>query len=326
MSKPRKTRHDLPSRVYHKHGAYYFVDKANKWHKLGTALGDAMKAYGDLLESDSALTTMRQLFDRYQREVVPKKAPKTQRDNVYGLSLLRQAFGHVHPEQIMPKHIYAYMDARKAPIAANREKALLSNVFSYAVRWGVASDNPCRLVKRNPEKARKRYVTDEEFKAIYDMATPPVQVIMNLALMTGLRMGDVLSLQLQAITDTGLEVRTAKTGKRLLFEWTPELRAAVDRAIELRGDAASMFLICSRRGHRYTEDGFKSIWQRLMRKCVADDIIKERFQFRDLRGKTGSDAEDDNLLGHADNRTLYRHYKRKPQKVTPLRPKILDSR
>ena len=300
--RPRKTRQDLPSRVYHKHGAYYFVDKSNKWHRLGTALGNAMKEYGDLLELDSALSTMRQLFDRYQREVLPKKAPKTRKDNIYGLSLLRQAFGHMHPERIKPKHIYAYMDARKAPIAANREKALLSHVFSYAVRWGVASDNPCRLVKRNPEKARKRYVTDEEFEAIYDVAKPIVQVIMDMALITGLRMGDVLALQLQNITDAGLEVRTAKTGKSLVFEWTPELRAVVNQAIALRGDAASMFLICSRRGHRYTTHGFTSIWQRLMRKCVADSVIEERFQFRDLRGKTGSDAQDDNLLGHEDRR------------------------
>ena len=72
-------------------------------------------------------------------------------------------------------------------------------------------------------------------------------------------------------------MRTAKTGKRLLFEWTPALRAAVD------------------------------------------EVIAERFQFRDLPGKTGSDSEDDNLLGHEDPRTLRRHYKRKPTKVTPLR-------
>ncbi len=142
---------------------------------------------------------------------------------------------------------------------------------------------------------------------------------MDIALMTGLRLGDVLSLQLQNITKAGLEVRTGKTGKELVFEWTPELRASVDRAIALRGNAASMFLICSGRGHRYTTDGFKSIWQRLIKKCLADSVIDHTFQFRDLRGKTGSDAEDENLLGHQDKRTLQRHYKRKPQKVTPLR-------
>jgi hypothetical protein len=34
--------------------------------------------------------------------------------------------------------------------------------------------------------------------------------------------------------------------------------STVDRTIALRGNAASMFLICGRRGHRYTAEGFKS--------------------------------------------------------------------
>jgi hypothetical protein len=44
-----------------------------------------------------------------------------------------------------------------------------------------------------------------------------------------------------------------------------------------------------------------------------------RFAFKDLRTTAGSDASDDNLLGHEDRRTLYRHYKRKPLKAIPLR-------
>ncbi len=319
MGRRRKSRHDLPERVYHKHGAFYFVDRANTWHRLGKDFSTAMVRYAELLARPVNITTLGQIFDRYQREVIPTKAPKTQRDNLRQLALLRQAFGHMAPEQVEPHYIYAYMDAREAPVAANREKSLLSHVYSYAIRWGVAGDNPCRLVKRNPEKPRGRYVSDGEFTAVYDMASPQIQVIMDLALITGLRMGDVLALQLQSITDAGLEVRTAKTGKSLLFEWTPALRAAVDQAIALRGNAASMFLICRRRGHRYTVEGFKSNWQRLMRKCMERGVIAERFQFRDLRAKTGSDSEDDNLLGHEDPRTLRRHYKRKPTKVTPLR-------
>ena len=51
---------------------------------------------------------------------------------------------------------------------------------------------------------------------------------------------------------------------------------------------------------------------------MADGVIKERFQFRDLRGKTGSDAQDDDLLGHEDKRTLRRHYERKPLRVAPF--------
>jgi hypothetical protein len=56
----------------------------------------------------------------------------------------------------------------------------------------------------------------------------------------------------------------------------------------------------------------------------GEGVIAERFQFRELRTKTGSESEDDNLLGHEDPRTLRRHYKRKP--MTPLRSKIFGNR
>ena len=108
MSRPRKTRSDLPRRVYAKHGTYYFVDKTNKWHRLGTTIVDAMTTYADLLASGTPITKMGQLFDRYQREVVPEKATATQAANTKELALLRQAFGHMRPEQIKSKHVYAY--------------------------------------------------------------------------------------------------------------------------------------------------------------------------------------------------------------------------
>jgi len=59
MSRPRKTRHDLPSRVYSKHGAFYFVDRDNRWHRLGKGYAEAMLAYAKLLELDTSTTTMR---------------------------------------------------------------------------------------------------------------------------------------------------------------------------------------------------------------------------------------------------------------------------
>ena len=65
--------------------------------------------------------------------------------------------------------------------------------------------------------------------------------------------------------------------------------------------------------------------QRLMKKALAEGSLKERYTFHDLRGKTGSESEDERLLGHNDTRTLRRHYQRKPMRVTPLRPKILDN-
>ena len=78
--------------------------------------------------------------------------------------------------------------------------------------------------------------------------------------------------------------------------------------------------ICNRRGQVYTGDGFRTLWQKLMRKALETNAIAERFTFHDLRAKAGSDSNDDRLLGHQDVRTLNRHYKRKATRVTPLDP------
>jgi integrase len=196
--------------------------------------------------------------------------------------------------------------------------------MSYAIRWGAVDDNPCRLVKGNVEKPRNRYISDDEYIAVYELAPDVVQAAMRLALITGLRQGDLLALRLQNLTDDGLEVETNKTGRRLLFEWTPDLREAVNQAKNLPRDVRGMFLLCTKRGRRYTSSGFQSIWQRVMRNAMERQVISERFTFHDIRAKTGSESKDDNLLGHRNQRTLSRHYKRKALRVTPLTPKVLD--
>jgi integrase len=55
----------------------------------------------------------------------------------------------------------------------------------------------------------------------------------HLAVLTGLRPGDLLSLTRANQTDDGIEILTSKTGKRLLIEWSDALRSAVSRAESL---------------------------------------------------------------------------------------------
>jgi integrase len=52
------------------------------------------------------------------------------------------------------------------PYRANRVLALLSKMFSLAVRWGMRLDNPCKGVERYPEQKRTRYLSADEFKRL----------------------------------------------------------------------------------------------------------------------------------------------------------------
>lgn len=317
MGRRRKSRKDLPERVYHRHGAFYFVDAGGKWHRLGKNLADAMIRYAELNSSPhSALVTLGHVMDRYQAEVIPSKAPRTQKNYISDMRPLRASFGRMRPDDLTPQDIYAYMDQRPR-VSGNREKALLSAVYSYAIRWGAAKDNPCRLVKRNEEKPRTRYVTDAEFWAVHDLAPPIVQAAMMLATITGLRLGDILSLRRQDLTDDGLIVHTSKTGKVLHFERTQELEDAMQFAMSIPRRAASVYILANLDGQKYTVSGFESLWQRVMRRY--EDQGGTRFQFRDLRAKAGSDHPDGKILGHTNESTLRRVYRRRPELVTPVK-------
>ncbi|MGH8594638.1 MAG: tyrosine-type recombinase/integrase, partial [Gammaproteobacteria bacterium] len=146
--------------------------------------------------------------------------------------------------------------------------------------------------------------------------------------LTGLRQGDIL--RLDAVRDDGIHLRTGKTGKRLIIGWTGELHYLVDRIKALR-TIRSVFLFSTRRGQPYTGDGFRAIWQRTMKRALAERIIKERFTEHDIRAKSGTDADASGLdaqalLGHEDAGTTRRYIRHKQaHKVAPLQGKILDN-
>lgn len=320
MGRRRTRDKDLPQRVYLRHGAYYFVDKAGKWNRLGASKAEALRAYADLV--DGPTSTFEALARKYAEMKLPHKAPKTQKEQKAQLERLVALFGKMPAAQIRPGHIARFRDERSqtAPIAANRELALLRHIMAMAVEWEVVPVNPCAGIRGNKEKSRSRYVTDDEFRAVYEGAPPLVQVMMGLAYVTGQRESDLLRLRGSDLLPEGVAVNQGKTGKRLVIRWTNSLRASVQMAIDMprRQGLVSTFLICRQNGQPLTADGFRTVWQRHIRSCHERGLIAERFTFHDLRAKAGSDGTDEKLLGHMDPRILNRVYRRKPELVSPV--------
>lgn len=320
MARKRLNNTGLPDRVYVRRNKYYFVDKANKWHPLGGEYLDAMTEYARINQDNKPIFTMSNLFDKYQLEIIPTKAKNTQTDNLGSMKMLRKAFSLMRPDEITPQDIYAFMDARNAPVRANRDKALLSHIFKKAIRWGVVTINPCRDVESNPENPRDRLVENWEFWAVHDFTdNKTLRVAMKITGTTGLRMGKILSLNKKVhFKDGGIELESGKRGLKLHFELTSELQEAIDEANDLPGVKSATHLLHTRKGQPYTRSGFQAMWQRLTAKAVEDKIIPERFTFHDIRAMAGSETENDDLLGHKDKRTFHRVYRRKAVKVTPV--------
>ncbi len=58
-------------------------------------------------------------------------------------------------------------------------------------------------VKQFKEKARERYITDEEYQAVYEVSPDVVRVAMEIAYLCVARQSDVLSLQKDQLFDSG---------------------------------------------------------------------------------------------------------------------------
>lgn len=258
---------------------------------------------------------------RYEREVMPTKAARTQRDNLIELDRLRSVFGRMLIEAIKPHHVRGYLDKRgeQAKARANREKALLSHVINKAREWGYSdAPNPCQGVKGFTEVGRSRYVTDEEFRAVHAAAHPTVRDAMDIALLTGQRPADVLKIRRDDLHDGALHITQNKTGARRAIEITGELASVVQRINARTRQRSSAFLIQDDDGRPLSMLAPRSRFDKARRAAGVS------FQFRDIRAKTASDTgnleHSQSLLGHK-NRDMTEHYVRPRigQRVKPLR-------
>lgn len=318
----RKADHHLPPRMYAKHGSFYYVSRSNKWINLGRDLAIAKRKWAELDGAGPAAAGMAALMDRYLLEVVPTKAARTQQDNREEMERLRAVFGAMEARDVRPMHVAKYLDLRgkQAPTRANREKALLSHVFSMAMRWGITDTNPCRGVRRNPERPRERYITDEEYRAVWAQANSTVRGLMDLAYLTAQRIGDLIELRHADITQAGVRIVQNKTGAKLLVRMTPELRAVIDRITRIHPKVRGMTLLCTRTGQPYTYDGISSMFKRAVKAAGVPD-----FHIHDLRAKALTDArragqDAQRLAGHANETMTARYIKaRETEEVDPLR-------
>ncbi len=204
-----------------------------QWIKLGKDLHQARLQWWAELEREAPSpddTTFAVIAKRYEREIIPGKAIRTQRDNLAELAKLLEVFGAVPIDTIRPQDVRTYLDLRgqTAKVRANRERALL--IFNQARAWGYTdAPNPCAGIKGHKETGRDRYVEDDEFRAVWEKGHYTLQDAMDLALLTAQRPADVLKLTRADIRDGALHLKQNKTGKKLAIEITGELAQVIDR-------------------------------------------------------------------------------------------------
>lgn len=336
----------LPPRVHFRHGAFYYINAAGRWINLGREWNlKARIAWAEHAGEARPQGSVGELLAEYRKRVLPGKARRTRADNEIEIDRLDKVFGRMAVADLRVRHAAAYLRERGARVRANREIALLS----HAIRWGMneglvdlerhpfGSRKTGDGVIYNRERPRTRLVTDgelERFLAYARPTSPIIAALVELLYLTGQRRADLLAMRVNAIEPEGLRVVQSKTGARLLIEWSPRLRAAVDVALAVHAEqharrkVAPLTLICARDGQPYTDAGIKAMFNRTMRAAADAErgppALLERFRMQDMRPKAISDVgggkRGKDLAGHRTQATTDRVYDRVTfRRVRPTR-------
>src|SRR5690606_7970431 len=110
--------------------------------------------------------------------------------------------------------------------------------------------------------------------------------------------------------DAGLWVDTSKTGKKLCFMANQALVRIIQQLQDINNASHTenvalirWWFFSTRAGNRYSADGFRSIWHRVMAKALASGALECRFQEKDLRARAATDCdslmEAFELCGHS---------------------------
>lgn len=342
---------------------HYYLDTGAKPRKeipLGSDYILAVQKWAELTSGKkppAGHSTFPHVLEAYWKHVIPTKAPRTQKDNEAEKAWLLKFFGDPPAplDSIEPTNIKQYqrwrcneakaaaeaknaarakagrplveISPRIGQVRANREKALFSHVWNFARGEGYTKkSNPCAGIKDFTEHARGVYVDDPLMAAVMAKSAKPLQFAMRLALLTGQRPGDVIRMSETAIKGPNLLIKQGKTGAKLRMAIVGDLAELLKeiRTFKASLNVHALPLLVDETGVPLSMNALRN---RFDDAREAAGIDKKLFQFRDLRAKAATEADDADgtrtaqaLLGHTTE-TMTADYIRHTagKKVQPLR-------
>ncbi len=302
------------SRTFHNYA------DAQEWARHMEVQADRGELPSPIKKLDSY--TVKDILQRYKDEVSAKK--RSYYSEKYALDhLMQQSFANKTLAEITATKICDYRDARLKVVKAGtvrRDLAILRHAFDIAEReWGIPiRENPLKKLARiKPQAGRKRRLAPEEYEAIkkaaIDCKNKCLPDLIDFAIATGMRRGEMLRLKL---SDIDFKAKTLHI---------PVTKNGHSRTIPLSGQAIE--ILEGRRKYADTNKGLvfptscnavQLAWQRLIKRADIKDL-----HFHDLRHEAISRFFERGLAvpevalisGHRDFRMLFRYTHLKPEDI-----------
>jgi integrase len=187
--------------------------------------------------------TVNDLLDRFEADVLPRNRATTQRSYRSQIRAeIRPRLGRMKVEAVRFSDIdKVHRDLSAKPYQANRVIALLSRIFSMAVKWQLRSDNPCKGIERNTEDRRERYLSPDEIIRLSDALDAyndqQTADIVRLLLLCGARLGEVVQARWADIDlEIGRWIKPSAHTKQRKQHVLPLSAAAVQLLRKVRAD------------------------------------------------------------------------------------------
>jgi integrase len=159
------------------------------------------------------------------------------------------------------------------PRKADYAWTTLARVLSFAKDRGRISNNPCERGGRLYAGSRADKVwTEHDVERLLAAANAPMTLA--LALWTGQRQGDLLTLPWSSYDGTHIRLRQSKSGQAVIARVGRPLKALLDATRR-----CCPTILANTHGQPWTSDGFRTSWRKLCDKAQIAGLT-----FHDLRG------------------------------------------
>lgn len=199
------------------------------------------------------------------------------KQDLYKMRRLDKKFGKRILQEITTLEIEKYKSRRSndiGPAALNGELRLIKHLYSKAIEWEKAKENPARAVKLlKGEKSRVRFLSPDEVKTLLSNCVDHLEPIVTLALHSGMRKSEILGLQWSQVNfDQGIiTVLDSKNHERRDIPMDQTVKAMLQEN-QRNGD----YVFSDQTGNRFTS--FQHSFETARKKSGIED-----FHFHDLR-------------------------------------------
>lgn len=269
--------------------------------------------------------TINDMMDKFMKEHAPKVSTNMRKSYKASLNNLLCFFGGHKLLAITPKTISEYKSFRYSngvkPATINRELAMLSKAFNLAIKeWEWVKENPVsKIPKERENNERDRWLTEDEEKRLLDYSPSWLRDIIIFDLNTGLRQGELLSLEWNRVNlfRKTIIIQESKNGKPRTIPLTQiaaDILAEKSKVRNIKND----LVFTNSDGTRFDRHNLRRAFNIALRKAGIGN-----FHFHDLRhtfatrlAQKGVDIyKISKLLGHQDIRMTQRYAHHCPESL-----------